>query len=672
MRHFFARHEKNFVDFCIFFRQGNANDNQESYLRFREFENFSFFAAPSRFSRILIVTIAPLASSPIRCKGCNILLVSAHLESAVKAHGSFVRSGLMKKKNLLIGISAIVGFSFFSNVICAESSKITSRLPQDEITYFLLPDRFENGDINNDNGYIAGDRSKSGFDPTNKGYYHGGDLKGLISRLDYIEKLGATAIWLAPVFKNKPVQTSKTSQSSGYHGYWITDFTTIDPHFGSEKDFRDFVNAAHMRGMKVYMDIITNHTADVIYFDECKDKKDCEYRDYADYPKWGYEPKIPIGEEHAKKPDWLNDIKYYTNRGNSKWWGESAVFGDFPAQDDSSGLDDLDTSNPEVADKFVDIYAQWIEKYKIDGFRIDTVKHVAPEFWQRFIPAIKKRAAKAGKQNFHIFAEVYIGGMNPGALSVYTKRDKMPSLLDFSFQSAIYEVLAKNSGNEILDTLFAQDIVYQNGFDTAVQLQTFVSNHDMGRFSTMLRRENPNISEVEILAKLKLANAMMMFLRGAPVIYSGDEQGFLSDGNDQDAREDMFPSKTPQYNDNDLIATDATTAQSNFDTNHPLFMEFAKLAKIRKDNLGLSRGKQIVRKFSKSNGIFAVSRIYGDKEYVIAFNTSGQSIKENVKIGMKNNGLSQVSGVCPTKTDKNGIGVFEIAPYSFSICFGKK
>src|SRR5215475_428567 len=100
-----------------------------------------------------------------------------------------------------------------------------ARLPQDEVIYFLLTDRFENADPSNDRGGLSGGRLVTGFDPADKGFYHGGDLKGLTSRLDYIQSLGATAIWLAPIFKNKPVQGGPGDQSASYHGYWITDFT---------------------------------------------------------------------------------------------------------------------------------------------------------------------------------------------------------------------------------------------------------------------------------------------------------------------------------------------------------------------------------------------------------------------------------------------------------------
>src|SRR5262245_35371729 len=138
----------------------------------------------------------------------------------------------------------------------------------DQNFYFVMADRFQNGDTQNDNGGLppGTGAGQSGFDPTHKGWYHGGDLKGLQSKLGYIKKLGTTAIWLTPSFKNKAVQPQ--DKSAGYHGYWITDFTQIDPHLGSNEDLRALVNAAHRRGMKVYFDIIANHTADVIRYRE--------------------------------------------------------------------------------------------------------------------------------------------------------------------------------------------------------------------------------------------------------------------------------------------------------------------------------------------------------------------------------------------------------------------
>src|SRR6478752_1294638 len=131
----------------------------------------------------------------------------------------------------------------------------------------VMADRFANGDTTNDRGGLTGGPLATGFDPTNEGFYHGGDLKGLTGKLDYIKGLGTTAIWLTPSFKNRPVQGSGSDASAGYHGYWITDFTQIDPHLGTNGDMRTLISAAHAKGMKVYFDIITNHTADVISYD---------------------------------------------------------------------------------------------------------------------------------------------------------------------------------------------------------------------------------------------------------------------------------------------------------------------------------------------------------------------------------------------------------------------
>ena len=141
----------------------------------------------------------------------------------------------------------------------------------DQNFYFVMADRFENGTAANDHGGLPPGKSEgqSGFDPTGKGWYHGGDLQGPAgTSSSYIQGLGTTAIWLTPSFKNKAVQDNNGFPSAGYHGYWITDFTQIDPHLGTNDDLRGLVRDAHKRGIKVYFDIITNHTADVIRYQE--------------------------------------------------------------------------------------------------------------------------------------------------------------------------------------------------------------------------------------------------------------------------------------------------------------------------------------------------------------------------------------------------------------------
>jgi glycosidase len=211
--------------------------------------------------------------------------------------------------------------------------------------YFVMADRFENGRTDNDHGGLTQTKAVSGFDPADKAYYHGGDLDGLLDQIDYIQGLGTTAIWLTPSFKNKAVQDNNGFPSAGYHGYWITDFTQIDPHLGTNAELRALVDEAHDRGMKVFFDIITNHPADVIQYDEGAapeyvSKDEAPYKtasgtefDDRDYENQEFPPKDPAtsfpytpifpteADETLKVPAWLNDPLLYHNRGDSTFAG---------------------------------------------------------------------------------------------------------------------------------------------------------------------------------------------------------------------------------------------------------------------------------------------------------------------------------------------------------------
>jgi neopullulanase len=575
-----------------------------------------------------------------------------------------------------------------------ENSDYRARTPDQEIVYFVLPDRFENGDRQNDRGGLKGDRLTTGYDPTAKGFFHGGDLKGLTNRLDYIQGLGATAIWFAPVFKNKPVQGPKGDESAGYHGYWVTDFTQVDPHFGTNAEFKAFVDAAHARGMKVYMDIIANHTADVI---EYRDAGDYSYRSKANYPfsrkggvngapinsgfvgdrkadaanwekltepSFAYAPYVPKGEENVKVPAWLNDPIYYHNRGNSNWVGESSLYGDF------LGLDDLATEHPRVVAGFIDIYGSWIDRFGIDGFRIDTAKHVNPEFWQAFVPAMLDRAKANGIPNFHIFGEVATQDIDPALLARWTHIANLPANLDMAFASAVVQSTAGKIGTDHLARVFDGDVLYKGGEKAALNLPTFLGNHDFGRYSMFIKQANPGISDQELLERVKLGHAMLLTLRGVPVIYYGDEQGFVSDGNDQLAREDMFPSQVAVYNDNDLIGTDATTQQSNFDVNHPLYQFIATLSSVRKSTPALTSGLSKTRAFSDKPGLFAASRFdpKTGREVLLAFNTSNDAISVNIEIDTASLKFTALAGTCPYAAAAPGTITLDLPALGFAVC----
>ncbi|MDB5705932.1 MAG: alpha-amylase [Sphingomonas bacterium] len=570
------------------------------------------------------------------------------------------------------------------------------RLPQDEVIYFLLPDRFENGDPANDRGGLKGDRLVTGFDPTAKGFYHGGDLKGLTARLGYIQDLGATAIWVGPIFRNKPVQGPAGQESAGYHGYWITDFTSVDPHLGTNADFKALVDAAHARGMKVYMDIIANHTADVLQYRECGVQA-CGYRSVADYPyqrrggvngpainpgfagnqvqtvenfakltdqSFAYTPYVPKGDEHAKTPDWLNDVRWYHNRGNSTFEGESATLGDF------AGLDDLATENPRVVQGFIEIFGDWIDRYGVDGFRIDTAKHVNPEFWQAFVPAMQARAKAKGIPNFHIFGEVFTDQVDPGLLASHTRVDKLPAILDFAFARAVIDTVGNDKGTAELARLFSGDVLYEGGAATAQTLPTFLGNHDAGRFAMFVKMGFPKASDDEVLKRVILGHAMLLTLRGVPTIYSGDEQGFVSDGGDQDAREDMFASKVAVYNDNHLIGTAKTTATPSFDEANPLFTTIATLARLRTAHPALTRGRQVVRAAGDKPGLFAVSRFdpSSGAEYLLAFNSSTAPVKAQVRIETGSTRFTALAGSCAPEASAPGSVTVTLAPLSYAVC----
>ncbi|PTS84618.1 alpha-amylase [Sphingomonas sp. HMWF008] len=571
------------------------------------------------------------------------------------------------------------------------------RPPQDEVIYFVLPDRFANADPANDRGGLTGDRLVTGFDPTAKGFYHGGDLKGLIGRLDYIQGLGATALWVGPIFKNQPVQGPKGQESAGYHGYWITDFTRVDPHLGSEADFKALVDAAHARGMKVYMDIIVNHTADVIKYRECVPDQYCLYRGLGDYPyqrrggvtgaainpgfaghsdgsaanfakltdpTYAYTPYVPKGEERAKTPTWLNDVTLYHNRGDSTFSGESSTLGDF------SGLDDLMTENPRVVAGMIDIFGGWIDRFGVDGFRIDTAQHVNPEFWQVFVPAMKARAAAKGIPNFHIFGEIATGDMDPARLATHTRVDGLPAVLDFAFARAVVDTVGGGAGTDELRRLFFADALYEGGAAGAMQLPTFLGNHDAGRFAMFVKRGFPKASDAELLQRVILGHAMLLTLRGVPTIYSGDEQGFVGKGGDQDAREDMFASRVATYNDNRLLGTAKTTATDSYDTAHPLYRAIATLAKLRAELPALRRGKQVLRAYGDKPGLFAVSRFDPDtgREVLLAFNTSTAPVRAQVLVETRSTDFLTRHGMCAPKASAPGSLSVTVPPLDYVIC----
>ena len=547
--------------------------------------------------------------------------------------------------------------------------------------YFVMADRFANGDKANDTGGLTGGREQTGYDPTDKGFYHGGDLAGLTSKLDYIKGLGTTAIWLTPAFKNRPVQGTGSDASAGYHGYWITDFTKIDPHLGTNEDMKKLVDAAHRKGMKVFFDIITNHTADVIDYQGGQhsyvDKTAKPYLDAAGkafddkafaggdtFPELDASKTFPYtptfrtdADKTVKVPAWLNDPTRYHNRGDSTYAGESTEYGDF------SGLDDLWTEQPAVVNGMTDIYKKWVD-FGIDGFRIDTVKHVNMEFWQKFSPAVMARAKADGKKDFFMFGEVYDG--NPAFMSRYTTTGTLPATLDFGFQGSALG-FAQGKATTNLRDFYAGDDYYTDTDSNAYELPTFLGNHDMGRIGMMLK--SGGATGADLLDRAELANSLMFLTRGQPVVYYGDEQGFIGSGGDKDAREDLFATKVPQYA-GEAVMTGTPGSKDRYDTTSPLYQQISRLSALRAANPALADGAQIHRYASDGAGIFAVSRVDArtGTEYLVVANNATTPKSASFDTYSDRMGFTPLYGSRSTlRSGRDGQVDVTVAPLSVSV-----
>ncbi|MFZ9042165.1 MAG: alpha-amylase family glycosyl hydrolase [Ilumatobacteraceae bacterium] len=557
--------------------------------------------------------------------------------------------------------------------------------------YFVMPDRFADGDPTNNTGGVSSidDPMVHGYDPTDTGWYHGGDLRGLTDRLDYIAGLGTNAIWITPPFRNNWVQGNGTPQgsSAGYHGYWQIDWSMVDPHLGTEADLIAFVAAAQERGMRVYFDVVVNHTGDVISFEEDSyvywslsarpyldvDGDEFDPADVAGTPEFPvldaatsfpYTPTFADpASATAKFPDWLDDVTRYHNRGNSSFQGESSNYGDF------YGLDDLFTEDPFVVEAMTDLQASLVERYGIDGFRIDTMKHVNIEFWEHFAPTVLERARDAGRPEFFMFGEV--ASTDPILASTFTNVG-VPATLDFGLAAALEQYVALRGNGSVLAGAFDDDDWYTDADNNASMQVTFFGNHDAGRMGYLISRADHGADDAELLDRMRLGFALLHLVRGVPVVYSGDEQGFTGTGGDQLARQDMFPTATPEYADDDSIGTDATPADDNFDVGHPLYRFIAELNALRRAHPTLVTGSQIVH--HTDGPVFAASRIDRTEriEYVVATNSNGSlAVPTNIDALSADTEFDVVFGELvggPTvRSDPDGALRLEVPPVGFAL-----
>lgn len=407
---------------------------------------------------------------------------------------------------------------------------------KDEVIYFALLDRFNNGDSHND----------AHVDLKNPTAYHGGDMQGLIDKLDYLNDLGITTIWLSPILDNDDAQLASTGMW-GYHGYWTKDFSQLDEHLGSIEKAQELVTKAHAKGIKVLLDIIANQA--------------------------GY--SFPSSAPPYK--GWFHtngDIQDWENQ----WWVENGSL---------CGLPDFAQENPAVSSFLISTYQTWAERLNLDGFRIDTVKHVPKSFWSMFNNAIHtKQGAK-----FLCLGEVLNG--DPNYVQDYLRQGKFDSVFDFPLYYTLNEVFAKGASIKKLGERFDQDALYPD----AGMLSPFLDNHDVPRFLSQAGGDE---------TKLRLALACLLTIRGMPMLYYGTEVA-LGGGAEPDNRRDMA-----------------------WGSNEPMRQYTQKLIRIRKRSTALSHGRQL--EMWRDDSLYAYLRQSTDAEAIVVLNNGTVSQSRTIEL----------------------------------------
>lgn len=462
---------------------------------------------------------------------------------------------------------------------------------QDQIIYFLMIDRFEDGNpANNDQG-------KGEYAPKKDGHFSGGDLQGVIQQLDYIQNLGATAVWTTPQVAN--TWWDPRVHYGGYHGYWARDFKNVDEHFGTLRDYQLLSHHLHNRGMYLIQDIVVNHVGNNFSYLEGYNPDDV-----TQYFSINTEA-VPTSAP-TQYPFNLNDVRNPEHRAAAiyHWTPEIKNFAD-PIQEttyQTGMLNDLNTENPVVRKALKDSFGFWVEHAGVDAMRIDTAKYVEKDFYPDFLHAedgIIAVAKKTGRDNFLSFGEVFSTSTpykDEGEQKIlgYVDSAKQKSIaapIGFPLYKDINRVFAGGSPTSYLSyRLEAQMRLYPNPY-LAVN---FIDNHDVERF----------LAGGSVDA-LKQAYALMFTVPGIPAIYQGDEQVF------KETRKAMFAGGYQNE------------GKDYFDQNADMYRFIQALAKLRTENKVFSRGTlRILQDNRNGPGVLAYVREYeGEKIYAV-FNSS--------------------------------------------------
>ena len=432
------------------------------------------------------------------------------------------------------------------------------------IIYFAVTDRFYDGSSKNNDG-VNKEGSLS---------YHGGDFAGLTQKLDYLEDLGINTIWITPIVENSDVTTEKdgeTIESTGYHGYWASDFEKLNPHLGTEKEFATLISEAHKRDIKLMVDIVVNH---------------------AGYNTEDYFNSIIKGEDGSA-------VKMLRDSSNT-------ISGD-DVRDSLAGLPDFVTENEAVRNQIIEWQTNWVEKYDIDYYRVDTVKHVDSTTWAAF-----KNSLTKVNPEFKLIGEYSGAGYANTAGELGT--GSMDSLLDFDFNDKAQAFVSGDiSGVES----FLSD--RNTSINNTATMGAFLSSHDEDGLVYKLINQN-KYSEEEALTLFRVAASLQLTAKGQAVIYYGEELGQYG--------ADNYPYQTNRY-DFDWDELEKQKADSSSMYNH-----YKKLLAIRNSNKELfARGDRTTIEANNEAGYDVFSRTYGKKSLYFALNVKNES--QTVKVAVK-------------------------------------
>ena len=558
----------------------------------------------------------------------------------------------MKKVFLLLIFLSC--FSIVQSQKKIENKNLNLHVPspdwEDQVIYFLMLDRFADGDTTNN------DQGGGEYNQKDSRKFSGGDIQGVIDHLDYIQSMGATAIWITPPVANQ--WWDPAIQFSGYHGYWAENFKEVDKHFGDLALYQQLSHEIHERGMYLIQDIVLNHTGNFFNYNGGYNKNDV-----SQYYKLN-EKSTPVSKP-TQYPFNLNDPRDSVQRNANIYnWTPDIINYEDPTQKltyQMAGLDDINTKNIVVRDVLRDSYGYWVNVVGVDGFRIDTIIYVELDFWADFMnslsidfPGINQAAKKTGRNNFLTFGETFIksdpfkknGDIEVASYMGTKEKPALNSMLNYPLYYSINRVFSQGLPTKLMDyrlNTFVNDTIYRDPY----QMVNFLDNHDWSRF---INSSSP--------AALKQALFLLYTIPGIPVIYQGTEHLFT------ESRASMFKEGWGSEDEN------------HFNQEAEIYQLLKSLAKVRQKDKVLTRGDlEVLHSSEVSSGALAYKRTYKDKQYIIIFNTADQPVLMSNLQTKTNNGDELVllkgieltdnwtvgnGGLLTSELPPRAVGIFEI------------